>query len=181
MVSQVVSSMALRKFAMRVSDKQGGTVAVRIMLPLMALLALSGCPALERSYPLLKGDAVALSELRGKWVFINYWAEWCAPCRAEIPELNAFAVAHPADVRVLSVNFDGASGASLEAQVATLGIAFPTLLVDPRADLSLPAPLALPETVVIDREGKVHQVLSGPQTLATLEQVLAQPARPGRP
>jgi len=101
-------------------------------------------------------------------VFINYWAEWCAPCREEIPELNDFAAAHAQRVRVLSVNFDGVTGEQLSAQIAGLGIAFPTLLTDPRAALGVPPPQGLPETLVIDPQGRLNQVLRGPQTGVTL-------------
>lgn len=144
----------------------------RALLWLLGGVLLAGCPAAEPEYPLLAGGSIRLSTLQGRFVFINYWAEWCAPCRQELPELNAFAAAHRAAVQVFSVNFDGASGPSLAAQVAAMGIAFPTLLRDPRADLGLPAATALPETIVLDRAGKLHQVLVGPQTQADLERVL---------
>lgn len=168
---------------MTTTDVRGRAVICRVAL-LMIAIALLGCRDAEPSYPLLGGGALVLSELHGKLVVINYWAEWCAPCREEIPELNAFAAAHPAEVGVFSVNFDGASGASLEAQIAALGIAFPTLLRDPRPELPLPPPQALPETLVFDRAGNVQQVLSGPQTRAALEQALAlavPPTRDGQP
>lgn len=135
-------------------------------LLLMALAAV-GCRDAEPRYPLLGGGQLQLSELRGRPVLINYWAEWCAPCREEIPELNALATSKE-DVRVLSVNFDGVSGDRLQAQVRELGIAFPTLLMDPRSDLQLPPAQALPETLVLDAEGNVFKVLVGPQTRATL-------------
>ena len=52
------------------------------------------------SLPLLSGAEIALEQFQGKWVFINYWAVWCRPCVAEIPELNQFSE----QVRKLSEN-----------------------------------------------------------------------------
>ncbi|HEX4881185.1 MAG TPA: TlpA disulfide reductase family protein [Porticoccaceae bacterium] len=140
--------------------------------PWLLALALTACGEGEGGsgigYALHGGGELALESLRGRWVFINYWAEWCAPCREEIPELNAFAAAHPDRVRMLSVNFDGVIGEPLSGQLAALGITFPTLLADPRTALGVPPAQGLPETLVIDPEGRLHRVLQGPQTRATL-------------
>lgn len=141
---------------------------------LAALVLMLGACSGESSpeYPLLSGGSLALNELRGRVVLINYWAEWCAPCREEIPELNAFAVAELERVTVLSVNFDGVSGERLSGQVADLGIEFETLTVDPRGDLQVPPSTALPETVVIGPDGEVVTVLQGAQTAEGLEEIV---------
>ena len=57
------------------------------------------------------GDSptASLEELRGQWVVINYWAQWCKPCIEEIPELNALDQKYE-QVTVLGVNYDGAIG-----------------------------------------------------------------------
>jgi thiol-disulfide isomerase/thioredoxin len=136
-------------------------------------LALAACTPAGTGYPLLDGGSLDFAALKGRVVFINYWAEWCAPCREEIPEFNAFAAAHPDRVQVLSVNFDGVSDAALAAQARGLGIEFPTLLRDPRPELGAAPPMGLPETLVLDRAGRLTQVLRGPQTRAALEAVLA--------
>ena len=107
-----------------------------------------------------------------KVTFINYWAEWCRPCREEIPELNDFQEIHADQVRVFGVNFDGAKDAELERQETQLGVAFATLAVDPGPSLGLPRPTGLPVTIVLDREGRVVQQLEGEQSLQTLEAAL---------
>jgi thiol-disulfide isomerase/thioredoxin len=145
---------------------------VRWMM-LAVTLMLAACARPDAGYPLLNGGSLDFATLKGKVVFINYWAEWCAPCREEIPTFNAFAAAHPDQVQVLSVNFDGVVADTLATQARGLGIEFPTLLRDPRSEFGVPPPMGLPETLVLDRGGKLLRVLGGPQTRADLEAVLA--------
>ncbi len=141
-------------------------------LLLLSFLFLSGCGTEESRYDLLSGGSVSLEELQGKVVLINYWAEWCRPCRDEIPELNHFAQKYPNRVHVLSVNFDDVQGEVLLQQVQALGIEFDTLLQDPRDELAVAASGGLPETIVLNAVGEVQEVLLGPQTRENLETVL---------
>ncbi|MEZ0123367.1 MAG: TlpA family protein disulfide reductase [Candidatus Reddybacter sp.] len=147
---------------------------MKVLVLLLGFSFLAGCEELvEPHYNLLGGGSLRLTELEGKVVLINYWAEWCRPCRIEIPELNQFAQDHLNSVRVLSVNFDGVEGEQLIEQVAALGIEFDTLLQDPRDALAVPASGGLPETIVLNRRGEVQEVLLGPQTQQSLQAVLS--------
>lgn len=103
---------------------------------------------------------------QGRWTFVNYWAEWCKPCIEEIPELNALNALE--SYRVLGVNFDGAQGEALEAQILKLGVKFPTLNEDPSARFALDRPQVLPTTLVVDPQGQLAKVLVGPQTQESL-------------
>ena len=124
--------------------------------PLVALLQACAKPT---------DDAAAL-DAAGSWTFVNYWAQWCKPCIKEIPELNTL---HAIDgYRVLGVNFDGARGEALRAQIDALGVGFPTLDEDPGARFGLDTPEVLPTTLVLTPGGELHAVLIGPQTYATL-------------
>ena len=143
------------------------------------LLLIAACGRSETYYSVLDGQKLGSEQLRGKVIFINYWAEWCKPCRIEIPELNRFASVHADEVIVLSVNFDGEQDEALRSQVKSLGIEFPTLLLDPRVELGVEASGVLPETLVLDRTGEVFKLLIGPQTETSLEAVLAEIERVG--
>lgn len=137
---------------------------------LVILVRLSGCSN-EPSYRLADGDSISFSELRGDWVVINYWAEWCAPCRKEIPELNelpAIAAEQGAVFRVLGVNYDGLQDADLIAVIERMQIEFPVLADDPRIQLGVPRAEVLPMTVVINPQGEVQSVMSGPQTAQSI-------------
>lgn len=141
-----------------------------IILLLTGLLGACGEPG--PALHLAAGGSVDLADLRGKVVLINYWAEWCQPCREEIPELNAFALQQADKVAIYAVNFDGVTGEQLQQQAQALGIAFPLLGRDPRELFAVKPSGVLPETLVLDRQGQFKQVLLGPQTAQTLEAVV---------
>ncbi len=122
--------------------------------------------------------ALELPAYEGRWVVINYWAEWCTPCIKEIPELNALDAKYP-QVAVLGVNYDGAGGAELEAQLDALGVDFPTLLEEPSARLGIELPRVLPTTLILNPDGVLVQKLVGPQTLETLALATGQVGMPG--
>lgn len=101
---------------------------------------------------------------RGKWVVLNYWAEWCAPCIEEIPELNALSRNHPDQLVVLGVNFDRIIGEELESLVHRMRILYPNLPVDPASQLKLARPSGLPTTYLFSPDGELAAKLVGPQT-----------------
>lgn len=115
------------------------------------------------------GRKVAAERLDGQWLVINYWAEWCGPCRTEIPELNALARQHEAQaVMVLGVNFDGLQGEALNRAVQALGIEFTVLEQDPAARYELPRNEVLPVTYIVDNQGRMRERLLGEQSAAGL-------------
>lgn len=117
--------------------------------------------------------APPIEKLRGQWVVINYWAQWCKPCIEEIPQLNSLDRTYD-QVTVLGVNYDGASGAELAQQRQKLGVAFASLEADPAAELGISRPVVLPTTLVLDPAGKLVATLLGPQTLEALIEVTDQ-------
>lgn len=136
---------------------------------LTALLLTGGCAPSEPSNEAGSGPLAAYA---GRWVVLNYWAEWCAPCRQEIPELNALDAEH-ADVVVIGVNFDGITGDALMAATRKMGITFTVLGQDPAPALGLDAPEVLPTTLIFGPEGSLRARLVGPQTRTSIESVLS--------
>lgn len=125
------------------------------------------CACAKPDYELATGETGSFSTWKGKWVFINYWATWCGPCREEIPELNIFANTRT-DIAVFGVNFDHPQGEALKKEITEMGITFPVLTQDPAQALHFEQPSVLPVTVILNPQGKIHTTLLGPQTQKTL-------------
>ncbi len=139
-----------------------------VLLGVLAVLAACSEPAPDWGVD-QKGRMVRAAELQGRWLIINYWAEWCLPCRKEVPELNRLQRELPAEqVRVLGGNFDALQGAELQAAIGALGIDFTTLVQDPGPRLGLEPLRALPVTLLVDPAGVLRETLLGEQSAAGL-------------
>ncbi len=141
---------------------------------LLALTAfcVAGC---SRGEPIaLVGGESNLQQWRDRGVVINYWAEWCGPCRDEIPEFNDLYRNSPAGGPiVVGVNYDGLRGADLQEVIERMDIDFPTLLEDPRQRFGYERPSMMPTTIILDGDLLVKEVLVGPQTAESIGQALA--------
>lgn len=138
-------------------------VRLRIVMGVMAGLILAGCSADYGTDQ--HGQKVPAAKVDGQWLVINYWAEWCAPCRKEIPELNQLAEQGKTQgFRVLGVNFDGLRDAELAKASQALGVQYTVLADDPAQRLGLPRSDALPVTYIVDPDGKMREQLLGEQT-----------------
>ena len=143
---------------------------IGVLLVFLVSLSLAACSS-ESSLRVADGSSMRFSDLHGEWVVLNYWAEWCAPCREEIPELNQLreqGIQQGIEIRVFGVNYDGLEGSDLDGVIQRMVIEFPVLVDDPRENFGIPRAEVLPMTVVIDPSGVVKAVLSGPQTAESL-------------
>lgn len=138
---------------------------------LLLALLLAGCseqPAeglgQGRELRFLDGSSATPASLQGRWLLVNYWAEWCAPCREEVPELNALQAAHGDRLQVIGINFDGLSAQDLAVDVEALGIEFPVALGRAGAVLGIRPPEVLPSTYLFAPDGRLVSTLVGPQT-----------------
>lgn len=104
------------------------------------------------------GRQVAMSAFRGKPLVVNFWARWCPPCRAEIPELNAFRAAHGGRIEVLGIGIEHDT-AAVKAFARDFPIAYPVFLTGEDGTELMRAlgnvRGGLPYTLFIDRHGRV--------------------------
>lgn len=111
----------------------------------------------------LKGDEISLTSLRGKVVFLNVWATWCAPCREEMPSIESLYknFKGDGDFVVLAVSQD-TDGGSVRPFVEQNHLQF-TVLLDPRNEVGeLYDVNGIPETFIIGRDGRIVAHHVGP-------------------
>ncbi len=145
------------------------------ILMILCVLALTGCDQVESLGTDQHGTEVALSAQAEEWLVINYWAVWCAPCRKEVPELNALSSElRDQGVQVFGVNFDQLQGDELLADSEQLGIAFSVLSTDPAARFKLPETRGLPATYIVNPQGQLAGQLPGEQSKESIVQALRQ-------
>ncbi len=128
------------------------------------------------------GETHTLSDYKGKIVFLNFWATWCPPCRAEMPDIQALYEENlenaDSDLVFLAVAFPGHSGETdpegIKAFLEENGYTYPTLM-DSEASLVSPYYItAFPTTYMIDAEGNIFGYVPGSMTRDIMENIISQ-------
>jgi len=118
----------------------------------------------------VEGVTHKLSDYRGKWVLVNYWATWCPPCLEEIPELVHFHEDHKdKDAIVIGVNFEKVELKKLKQFIEENFVVYPVLLSKPAPDSPLGPIPGLPTSFLVSPEGKLVATKVGPVTVQSIE------------
>lgn len=150
---------------------------MRLVVLLVGLLSLTtvSADAVDFTLPDVNGNRVSLSDYRGKWVIVNYWATWCPPCLAEIPDLVKFYEKHKdTDAVVLGVNFEELSKDDLAEFVDSHFMSYPVLQMAPVPRTVLGPVMGLPTTYIISPTGERVARQEGPVTGEALDAFLAR-------
>jgi thiol-disulfide isomerase/thioredoxin len=110
----------------------------------------------------MNGADVVLSSYKGKVIILNFWATWCGPCKAEIPDLVKLQDQYRDDLVVLGLSVDDTPD-KMKPYAEEYKINYPLLVGNGREDVQdAYGPLwGIPVSVIIDREGKVARKHSG--------------------
>ena len=118
----------------------------------------------------LDGNAVKLADFKGKVVLLNFWATWCPPCRAEIPDLISLQQQYsPRGLVVIGVAMDQGGAAIVRPFVKKFGIEYPTVIGNQEITAAYGGVEVVPTTFVIDRKGKVVVEQKGAAARAEFE------------
>lgn len=135
-------------------------------------IPLAGNPAPAFTLTTLEGNELQLADLHGQAVVLNFWASWCGPCRAEMPELEqAFQEYREQGLIVLGVN-QGEDPATVRGFLQQLGLSFPVVLDQQLQVSQLYHVNSLPSTFFIDRNGIIRDQVIGQMNTALLSERL---------
>src|SRR5882757_363222 len=112
-------------------------------------------PAPEFKLSGLDGKPVTLADSRGKVILLNFWATWCGPCRAEIPDLVELQNKYKDRLQILGPVVDDDDEGAVRKFVNSFGINYPVAMATPDIRMQYGGIPALPTSFVIDLEGRV--------------------------
>ncbi len=131
-----------------------------------------GAKAPDFELKTLSGETVKLSDLKGKKVMLNFWATWCGPCKAEMPEMEQFFKSADKDIKILAVNID--PQLDVKGFVDEYKLTFPILLDTEDAVNEKYQVVAIPTTYFIDSNGIIQNKFPGTMKLADMKELTSK-------
>ncbi len=118
----------------------------------------------------LQGEQVELSDFKGQKVLVNFWATWCPPCEAEMPDIQKLHEAYPEYV-ILAVNEDPEN--DVQGFVNEYGLTFPVLIDTNQQVQANYQIVAYPTSIFIDEDGVVRTITEGSMDYQSFEATMA--------
>jgi thiol-disulfide isomerase/thioredoxin len=160
-----------------------GPAKVRLVLLILAL-ALAGpsvraqetvpAQAVDFTLPKMDGRPFKLSNYRGRWAIINFWATWCRPCLQEIPELIWFSEKYSHKAVVIGVNYETTKLRSVKNFISKQGINYPVVRIGDEPLAPFEPLTGLPSTFFVSPEGDYVARHIGPLTARDIEKFIGQ-------
>lgn len=118
-------------------------------------------PAPDFKLPSLDGKPLTLADSHGKVILLNFWATWCGPCRAEIPDLIELQTKYKDRLQIIGLTVDDDDAAFVKKVVHDTGINYPVAMASPEVRFKYGGIAALPTSFLLDSEGRVVQKHEG--------------------
>jgi thiol-disulfide isomerase/thioredoxin len=103
----------------------------------------------------LDGRTISSDSWRGKVTVVNFWATWCPPCRAEIPDLIALQEKYRDQLQVIGISQDEEGPDVVRRFVAEHKINYPIVMSTPELESAFPGIYALPTSFIVDRDVQI--------------------------
>ncbi|MDR0588931.1 MAG: TlpA family protein disulfide reductase, partial [Spirochaetaceae bacterium] len=136
---------------------------------------------IDFTLPLLNGTTLNTKDLRGKVVFLNFWATWCGPCRAEMPSMETlYRRFKHQGLEFLAVNLQE-SRRVVTTFMDQMALSFPAALDQQGSIGAVYGVMAIPTTYIVDREGRIVARVSGslnwdnPKLFSAFDALLGSP------
>lgn len=150
-----------------------GRIIVHLVFCLLISLTFSAKAASDFKLTDLTGVEHKLSNYKGKWVLVNYWATWCPPCFEEIPDLVHLHENRPQhDVMVIGVVFDYQDLQEVADYMNDMQINYPIALAENVEVTNMQAVNALPTTFIFNPQGQLVKTKRGVVTVESIEKMI---------
>lgn len=139
-------------------------ILITFLLVLVSVTALAQTPAPAPPVVLkdLHGRTVRLADFKGRVVLVNFWATWCLPCRAEIPDLVKWQRQYKRQgLQVIGITYPPTHHREVQRFVRQFKMNYPVWLGSNETKALFDPGETLPFSVVVDREGKVRATIEG--------------------
>lgn len=145
-------------------------VIVAVLAIASALVGVNVYQHQQQNFYTIDGVKHNWNEFKGNWLVVNYFAEWCAPCLKEVPELNEFHLASDnKNQNIFAISFDAIDDAALDSLAEKYDMKFPLLSLSQGNYQKYEKPAQLPTTYIVAPNGEVVKTLKGQISAAELQ------------